>query len=202
MLQPGAAALVTIGFIVYFGYLGSIGKAGALPSMMANFVYIFPAVIAVNIDLLPCPSLLVPAGRKQKFYAMLASAIVLTFLGVILFLALTGISILLQGRLPDINWRGLELSYHALNLRLLPLFVVFIPVPFCMNIFFRKNHMMRMIITIGLVQTIVVAGVTSSLSIITFGPVSLVMIAFGLWALFVYVLHHVCTRRSLVTQSG
>ncbi|MFC1678091.1 hypothetical protein ACFL3G_13665 [Planctomycetota bacterium] len=204
MVKPGVAALFILGAVVYFGYLGSIGKGSVkhMPLMMTGFLYIIPALLLTNVDLLSCQSLLLPAGRRQKFLAMLASAVVLTLLGSILLLTMTGISFCLQGRLPDISWHGLEISYHALNIRLLPLFVVFIPTSFCISVLFRKNHMLRIIIMIVLMQIIIFSGVISSFINLTFGPVSLAMLAVGLWGVFVYILHHVCTRRPLVTQTG
>ena len=202
MFRPGIAALLTLGFVVYFGYLGSMGMGSskAVPSMMQNFVYLFPALIVTNINLLPCQSLLVPAGRSQKFHAILVSAVVLTFLGVILLLALTMISLLFEGYLPDIKWHGLVLSYHAFSVRLLPLFVVFVPISFCISVFFCKNHIARMIIMMGLMQIIILTGVIRSLRTITFGPFLLATLAFVFWGLFLYLLHYVCMRRSLVGQ--
>jgi len=202
MFRPGIAALFTLGFVVYFGYLGSMGMGSskAVPSMMENFVYLFPVLIVINIDLLPCPSLLVPAGRSQKFHAILVSAMVLTFLGVILLLVLTGISLLLEGHLPDIKLHGLVFSYHAFSVRLLPLFVVFVPISFCISVFFSKNHIVRMIIMMGLMQIMILTGVIRSLRTITFGPFLLAMLAVVFWGLFLYLLHYVCMRRSLVGQ--
>jgi len=200
MLRPGIAVLLAFGIVVYFGYLGSIGSGKAGPSMMMSFVYILPALFLVNINLLPCPSLLVPAGRSQKFYAMLAMVMVLTFLGVILMLALTGISLSLERHLPDIKWQSLVLSYHAFDVRLLPLFFVFIPISFCANVLFRKNFIVRMIIVMVLLQIMIFAGVTGLLMNIRFGPSLLAMLAVVFWGLFLYVLRYVCMRRSLVGQ--
>ena len=115
-------------------------------------------------------------------------------------LALTGISLSLEGRLPDIKWHGLALSYHAFDVRLLPLFFVFIPISLCANVLFRKNFIVRMIIVMVLLQIMIFAGVTGLLMNIRFGPSLLAMLAVVFWGLFLYVLRYVCMRRSLVGQ--
>ena len=198
MVSPVPAALLMLGYVVYFGYLGSMGSNGTSGSGIENVAYILPALIAVNINLLPCPTLLVPAGRREKFYGMLAAAVALTLLGLVSLVVLTGVSVLLQGRLPQINFGKLVLDYHALDIRGIVFFVMFIPLGFLVNVLFRRNAIIRLVIMIGMMQVLIIGGVVMKLTEIAVGPVWVLVLTPLFWAGFLWVLDYHCRKRRLV----
>ena len=102
--------------------------------------------------------------------------------------------------MPEIKWQALSLSFHAFDIRRLPLFILFIPLSFCMNVLFRKNILVKMIFMIGLLQVIVVGSVLRPLRSITFNPLFLAVLGCIFWGLFLYVLRYACMKRSLVGQ--
>jgi len=194
---PSTIVFLLLGFTVYFGYLSSIGKGTAI-MFRAHILYLIPAILLFNVDLLPCPSLLVPAGRREKYYGMLASAVVVALLMVVLLLIATCVSVWLGKYLPDINLKRLALSYHGLDVRYLPLFLVFVPISFCASVLFRRIFIVLFVLMILLFQVVMMGNIVMRFKEMPVGPIRLLLLGAILWGLFLCVLGHHCRRRSLV----
>jgi len=197
IFPPGTIVFLMLGFAVYFGYLSSMGN-GVEKIWPANMVYLLPAIFLFTVDLLPCPSLLVPAGRREKYYGMLASAMAVALLMVVLLLIATCVSVWLEGYLPDIHLKRLELSYQGLDVRYLPLFLVFVPISFCASVLFWRSFIVRFVLMVLLIQVVIIGGMVMRLKEIPVGPIRLLLLGVILWGLFLWVLDRHCRHRSLV----
>ena len=197
VLSPSTMVFLVLGFALYFGYFSSMG-GGAGKIWQVNIVYLWPAIFLLNVDLLPCPSLLVPAGRRDKYYGMLASAMVVTLLTGVLLLIATCVSVWLEGYLPDITLKRLVLSYQGLHVRYLPLFFVFVPISFCVSVLFRRSAIVRIVIMVLLFQVVMIGSMAMSLKEMPVGPIGFLLLGVILWGLFLWVLDRHCRRRSLV----
>jgi hypothetical protein len=188
------ASCALISFLVLF--FGFVGKGEGV-----NLLFVILALGVLCLDLLPYRSMLFPAGRSEKYFSTLISAVIITFLAGVLTLALTGISVLLETLLPEFGSKADLLSYHGMDIGQFYIFLLVIPIALSCAVAFPRNLIVKILLVIVFMQGwIISAGMLKQPLIDVIGPVGVVGLVALCWIGFLVVLHYVCMRRSLVGQ--
>jgi hypothetical protein len=188
------ASCALISFLVLF--FGFVGKGQG-----ANLLFVILALGVLSFDLLPYQSMLFPAGRAEKYFSTLISAVIITFLAGALTLALTGISVLLEMSLPEFGSKADLLSYHGMDIGLFYVFLLVIPVALSCAVAFPRKLIVKIIFVVVSMQGwIISAGMRKQTLMDVIGLIGVAGLVMLCWIGFLIVLHYVCMRRSLVGQ--
>jgi hypothetical protein len=191
----GFLAMISL-FLLMFGLIGKSDKR------MINFLFIIPAFGVFGLDLLPYRSMLFPAGRTEKYFGMLVSAIIITLLGWVLVLAMAGISVFLETSLPEFNFRGRMFTYYGMDIS--RFYICLLPMPVALSlavVFPRTKQWLRMVFVIVFMQGWIIFEVICKQTLIeVIGAMGVAGLVTLCWAGFLVILRYVCMRRSLVGQ--
>ncbi len=182
--------------------LGFIGRADARP---VNFLFVIPVFGVLSADMLPYRSMLLPAGRTDKYFSSLVLAIVITLSAGLLVLALTGISVFLETTLPEFSFRGgAILSYYGMDIGDFYIYLLFMPVTLSMAVAFpRTKPWFIIVLVVVFMQGWIISKMVLKQNLIDLiGPVSISGLIALCWIGFLVVLYYVCMKRSLVGQGG
>ena len=192
--------LATIIFLVlFFGFMGPIGN----DKRMIGFLFIVPALSIYSLDLMPYRTMLFPAGRRDKYYSTLILSVVVTLLGGLLVLVMTGISVFLETMLPEFSFRGGPiLSYYGMDIGDFYIYLLFVPITLSLAVAFpRTKPWFIIVLVVVFMQGWIISKIVLKQSIVELiGPVSISGLIALCWMGFLVVLHYVCMRWSLVSQ--
>ena len=173
--------------------------------IMSRVVVLIPCAFAFTLKFPSFPSLLLPGGRREIFYGVLASAFSITLIISIILASLVIISHLIKPFLPPINSEDLHLKYQGLNFEIIYSFLMIIPILFSTSTTLKRNHFLRLIIVILSVEAVIFLPVLSKVfqlkREITFTPLLVITMIISFWLIFIAVAHRVCMKRSLVGQN-
>jgi len=176
--------------IVSLGYIGT-GELRAI-----DMLFLLPIAFSFNFNLLPYGSILLPGGRKEKYYASVGLAFAMTLLIVVVAVIVEGLSILLAGILPTISLKGQIYSYQPMNIENLLTCLLLMPIGFVFATLLSKNYVSK---TITMIALLFVWSFLWRLVVTTYIWMISALILIS-WAGFLMVLLYHCMRRSLVGQ--
>lgn len=189
----GLSSLIAF-FIVYFGYIPAPG--------ISNMLYIFAAFPLIGFKLLVHPTLLLPEGRREKFYRAVAAAVVAALVGAMALIVLAALSVYLQSILPPITFKERTFTYHAMEVRQFYNFLLFAPVALTLTIIIRRNLLWRIVPFVVLMQFWAVLMLPPTMAqVLAVGPIPIVGLVLLIWLLFLLLLHHHCMKKPLVGQT-
>ena len=154
---------------------------------------VFPIFLGVSLRLPPEDSLLLPAGRREKFLASLAVVAGVSVLALGVVVALWAVSLALEPLMPELVLRGRRCSYHSMHLTYVYLALLVVPAGSAIRLFLPDN-LLKML----LVMIIVMSGCFWLPRLEPIGPAAICAITILTWALFTLLLRYHCTRRCLV----
>jgi len=181
--------------IVFMGYFGVRDRP------VSNFLFVIPVLGLLHSDLLPCRSILLPAGRNQKYYGAAFSAAAMTLITALFPVAIFLASILFDSFLPDISLKGRTFSYHPMNIRYLYLCLLFVPIALVIATIFPRNNLLRIIFGMALIYLGMLLVMMPTSFLKTIGPAVATTLVLAGWAASLLILRYHCLRRSLVGQS-
>jgi hypothetical protein len=168
---------------------------------MANMLFIVPVFGAVSLNLLPYSAILLPAGRRGKYYGAIMSGFVIGAVATALLAVVSFLSVQLEHILPDIVLKGHTFAYHAMNVKYCLVTLSLMPVSLVVATLFPRGAIVRTIFVIVVMYAWMLSGILRPpiLSKVFESGLSL---AAGLivvcWSVFLLVLRYVCMRRCLV----
>jgi len=173
------------------GYMGPRmwGIAVFVPMILVS--YARPALFS---------SMLTAGGRRERFYAALAVAaasfvLLVLFVGVVIVL-----SALLSSVLPDLSYHELTLSYQAVSVKCLYPALIFLPIAGMLHLVLYRKPILLVVASMALVYLIIIGGIMSRTEGPTiYSPQTTIIACAVAWILFVLVLHHITTKRCLVS---
>jgi hypothetical protein len=188
--------VVIIPVVCFLGYMGAA----------INMIFIMPGLMVMNMKLHVHSSLLVCGGRRDRFWAGLATAIAIGIHVTGVVAVMGALSVLLEQVMPSFTLRGHEVVYHAADMRLLFVPPVMIPVVLSFGLIFARYP--RLMLACGMGVFVLMMQV-AMFSRVWSGRMSVETVAFGIdwgipilllccWGIFAGVLGRICTRRCLV----
>jgi len=191
----GSLAAISL-FLLMFGLIGEANKR------VINFLFVLPVFWVLGLDMLPYRTMLFPAGRAEKYFGMLVLAIIITFVGGVLVLAMTGISVFLETALPEFSFRGKMFTYYRMDIGRFYIYLLFIPMALSLAVVFpRTKQWLKIVFAIVFCQGWIISEVICKQTLIeVVGPAGVAGLAALCWIGFLVILRYVCMRRSLVGQ--
>ena len=197
MLQDKFLHLWSLGFsvtillvIVFLGYIGT-GELRAI-----DMLFLLPIAFSFNFNLLPYGSILLPGGRKEKYYASVGLAFAMTLLIVVVAVIVEALSILFAEILPTISLKGQIYSYQPMNIENLLACLLLMPVGFVFATLLPKNYISKAITMMALF----IVWVFLWRLVVTTCVWMIPALILTSWAGFLMVLLYHCMRRPLVGQ--
>ena len=187
----GLLAMITF-FPLAFGFMGHGGR-------MINFLFLIPACGVLGLDLLPYRTMLVPAGRAEKYFGALILSVIITFLAGLLVLAMTGVSAFLETSLPEFILGGKTFSYHRMDISQFYNYLLSMPIVLSMTVVFPRNKLFRIAFAVVFTQGWMIFEMESKQTLTdVVGQIGVVGLVVLSWVGFLVFLRYICMRRSLV----
>jgi len=190
--------LVIVPLFMLMGYFS--GFPGREDTSMANFLFIVPVFSAVCMNLLPYSAILLPAGRRCKYYGAITSGFVISAVATVLLAVASILSVPLEHILPDIVLKGHTFGYHAMNIKYCFVTLSLMPISLVVATLFPRRAIVRIIFVVAVMYVWMPFGVFGLLAdskLFEFGPSIVAGLIILSWAVFVVVLRHICMRRCL-----
>jgi len=187
---PGC--LVALAFVLCLCYLGPEGT---------NILVLMAGATVVNVRLPVYSSMAIPGGRNERFLTaiILAGSIAVLVTAVLAVMAATCMG--LAPIMPDIPYRGEDISFHAMNLRLLIIPSIIIPIALAFRLIMFRRPLSAIASIMVVIALMLAFGINSSGRLgALINPTSLISLWVLCWLALVLVLRHMCMKRSLVGQ--
>ena len=184
---------VSLAFVLFLCYLQPKGT---------NILFLMVAVTVANLRLPVHSGLAIPGGRNERFFTAIilagSNAVLVTAILALLLAASIGLTPIM----PDIPFRGEDISYRAMSLRLLVVPSVIMPIALALRLIIFRRPFSGLASISLLIALMFAFGANSSGELGTLISATSVisMLILG-WLAFVLVLRHVCMKRSLVGQA-
>jgi hypothetical protein len=176
--------------VLFAGYAG--------PMMYFMFFIVPLAVLPVARSPL-YSSMLVSGGRRQRFCAMLVAALLAAALGAGFMVLVTGLSLLLAPVMPAFRVRGLALSFHAIDIRLLVAPLLVPPVALTFHVVFYKKPVRMIVAAMTFFYLLLIPAIIWQRELASMLTPTSVLCVLGLaWIVFVLALRHISARHCLV----
>jgi hypothetical protein len=143
-----------------------------------------------------------PEGRFEKYYRAIASAAIATVVGVLVLLALTALSVFLENTLPTITLRRNTFTYHAMDIRQLYNYPLFVPIALALTLIFRRSFLWRIVAFVVFWQLWgALAFTMEPPPIVAIGSTGIISLVLLIWILFLALLYRCCMKKPLVGQT-
>ncbi len=171
-----------------------------------DIIYILPILFALFCQLPTHPSLVIPAGRKEKFRSSLTNAVVVTLYLTLVILIVVGVFNLIAPYMPNISHplniiagdatAGNSITFTPPVLSHIFILPALIPMGFIPAILFGgKKSIFILIGPLVFATTIIFFFIWQFIEGNMIVPA---LIAIALWLLFIAILHHHCKKGNLV----
>lgn len=166
----------------------------------ADFLFLMPGLMVANMHFGVRSGLPIPAGRKERFWAVLPLALAITLSATAVVSLLAALTLPLMAILPSVTIKGHHFVYQAMDLRLFMMPLFMIPIGLAIKlVFFRHARVMYAGVLLFFVlmtqmlfnQDLVIL---KDLYVISIHSGLLIL---GSWFVFAAVLRHICQSRSL-----
>ncbi len=146
-------------------------------------------------------SMLISGGRNEKFVTTIALAATHAVLIAGLVIIIAALSVPLATIIPEFTIRGLNIAFHAINIKFFYAPLIFVPFAFTIQLFFFKKPYFVMVTVILLFMLLFTGGSLLKALSTMMNPIYLVIGLLVLsWGIFVMVLRYICMKRCLVGQ--
>ena len=171
----------------------------------SGILYVMPAFMAIQMSLHVRSPLLISGGRKERFYSALVLAMTVSVLVILTVLSIVVFSKLIAPVMPSIMFKGREMVFTQLNVKMSFLPLLIIPLAFTCNQIFPKQTILSkvlpmIVIMIGFQFFVIMGAFKKSIPMEDMLPLLVVGGIVLSWGLFVLVLRYVCMRRCLVSN--
>lgn len=186
-------------FVLLAGYLpGSVGNLGHISAFTLDLICLFPVIVTMQYEMPAYCSLLLPAGRREKYYSTLMTALTITALGTLLVMATAAISILFESVMPALELKGISFTYHRMHIELFYICPLLMLIGFILNMLIPQYGVSAMFISGSLVFFTGIIGVDWRGWLNATGPIEITAAMLSTWLIFMAVLRWHCTHRNLV----
>jgi hypothetical protein len=194
----------SFGLKLAIGYLLSLVMAGLMfgyfdDVILDTYFFMITAIMGIHFNLMPCRSMLLPAGRTKKYYSAVVSGFVATSLMTFLVAIIAAMTIPLDHIMPDIAWRGITFTFHVIGMQKSFIPLILGPIALIVGTLFPNKRVTVLIFMIAIIATVgVIAFITTLASIFIdsiFGIASLVAAS---WITFLVLFGYHCRKRSLI----
>lgn len=167
-----------------------------------NILFLMVGAMAINMRLPVYSSLAIPGGRNERFFTAIILAGSVAVLVTAALAVTAAASMGLTPIMPEVTLRSVDLSFHAMSLRLLIIPSIVIPIALALRLILFRNPYSA-IASISLMMAMMFAFAFGSSGRLgrLFNPTLLTGLLIVGWLALVLVLRHVCMRRSLVRQA-
>ena len=141
-------------------------------------------------------TLLLPVGRKEKYYGSLLAALVMTILATVIVLLVITISHLLNLFLPTVAVGSITLTYRSIPIGILHLCPLLMPLCFLLRILFPQRGMLLLSAYLSMTVFLILGVREGWLDLAR--PSVIVPALSASWFGFIAVLRWHCLRRTLV----
>ncbi|MCK5173119.1 MAG: hypothetical protein KAR47_06985 [Planctomycetes bacterium] len=179
-------------FLLPFGFMGEDEER------MINILFAVPAFCVLGLDLLPYRTMLLPAGRAERYYSSLILAAVVTLTGALLTLGLAGLTTLMERALPEFQLGRQVFSYHGLDIDRFNIFLLCMPIALIATIFPQSRWSRFILVFVLLGVWLAYEMKHKQILTETFGSAVIAGLIVLCWAGFLIVLRYACMKRSLV----
>jgi hypothetical protein len=162
-------------------------------------------ILFLEVELPVWSSMLTTTGRRQRFCAVLFSALATTIFAVIIAHIASALSAVLALLIPDFVIWGETVSYHRLDVTMVYLMAAVVPLTFTAQLSFRKWPLRTALILILFVlipfcaMIYLVSDTGSGLHFVRGAPFMVGALVFG-WAVFAAALYFICSRIDLAAH--
>lgn len=204
LLKPMWVAWLLLGIVLgisvalVFGYF--------LPSEFSLMLFIFPAFFVLQLDLILYRSILLPAGRAERFLVALATGVTVTVLFSLTLAMISLISITLAAMLPEITLEGDTFVFHPIDAQYIYFCLFLMPITLTIGTLYSKKNLSFLtsmaVIMVVFSAPILIVIFWEKVEALLF-PGSILGIA-GLvaagWMIFAIFVSHHCRKQDLVGQ--
>ncbi|UCF15668.1 MAG: hypothetical protein JSW59_19920 [Phycisphaerales bacterium] len=185
--------LAALAFALCLSYLGPQGR---------NILFLMVGGMVANWRLPVYSSMAIPGGGNERFSTSIILAGSMTVLVTAAVAILVAVSVGLAPIMPEITFRGMVLTFHAVSSILLLVPSIILPIALAFRLIIFRNPFSAFASITAMTLLMLGFGIISSgrLGTLT-NPTSLTSLLILGWLAFVLVLRHVCMRRSLVGQA-
>ncbi len=144
-------------------------------------------------------SMLISGGRRQRFYEMLIATSFMALLGAAIIVLMAVLSVPLTPVMPAFNIRGLELSFHAIDMYLFCAPLLVLPVAAALHVVLYKKPITMIFSAMLLCYSLMMLAILWEKELAPLvTPASVLVTVVSAWILFVLVLARVSAKRCLV----
>lgn len=193
LLQWKGLALSLLPMAVWAGYV----------SRGAPFMVCFVSVMISGLTLARPPvysSLLTGGGRRERLWATATTVAAAALLSAALIAVTALLSIPLARVIPEIEFRGLKLVLHPIDLRVLTLPLLVVPIAATLHLIFYRRLVLLLLSLVPPFSVIAVLTVAYKQLSGVLNPGPIMMLWIPAWLIFVITCRHVAMRRCLVAQ--
>ncbi len=187
-----------LAFVIFFGYLRSAPRTPfSYYNWIQCYAFLMPAMVGLYLPLSISSSLLLPAGRRERFWGALMTGCVASGLLTSVAFCAAAATIGAEGIMPELEIRGRMLSFRSFDLW--NAYLPFLLSPFLLAYqvgIARDSLLLRVPPFIVLVWAIPFGYDFFAKS----GIGGVVLMPCAGWALFAWALFSVCSRKDLVDQ--
>ena len=197
-LSPTLVLMVTLGVVALVASLGFVTTSGRFEGFSrANLLYVVPSILGIIVAIPLYSTLLVPAGRREKYRTCLVVGARGAVFALLVSVALYAVSRAIGILLPEVTLSGRTLAYLPMDPEpiLAPLLVL-PPLYACQIGFPKRPQIPQTVILVGAVLVAMVAPGALRGALL---PVLAVLTALSWWC-FVGPLHHFCYHRDLALK--
>lgn len=187
-------ALFLIGLTPICGYLHAFG--------MRNYFYVLPVFFTLQFDLIPHRTMLMPAGRTEKYRVALISGFSLTLLATIGMATLAAMSGWLSPVIPEIIVKDVAYVFHAIDPLGCYLILFLMPIAFIACTLFPGNYLARLIVIVLALQIGIGFGGFRDMPLLhsVIGWSGVILLIAASWLVFAGSVVYYCLRRTLVVR--
>ena len=169
---------------------------------LSNILFFMAGVLGTHMRLPIYSCMMISGGRNERFITSIALAVTFTLLITAALTAIAFLSVALAPIMPAFTFRGVELIFHVTSLRLLILPSIIIPIILAIRLIVNSKLFTTFAAVMLFVGLTMVFGAHSPEKLDKlFDPVSVICLLIVSWFVLVFVLRHVCMKRSLVGQN-
>lgn len=162
---------------------------------MTSFVFLCTHIAGVHMRFPATFRLFLPLGRHERFLASLAVVACVTAFFTAAAVLLVACFHALDPVMPDIVLKGLPFTFRAPGIRSIVLIPVVVPLGFLIQLFLPDN-LLKMLPFMAFM----ILWQLTVFKLLTLAPALTALIVLATWIAFPLLLHHHCTRRSLLRR--
>lgn len=191
----GLNMLVILGLICIFGYY---------PAQTIDYiVWIILTMMFIGMDLQVHSTLVLIRGRKERYLSIAASMLTQLIVGLILSFTAVAAMQLLVPVMPNLHLYGRDVSFHAFNWQLWPIFAVTTPIVMVLRLLFGRKPALLGAFCGAIFPIIMILSQTKPFTVFMqthWNPMMTALLLLCIWGVFAAYLYRVCFYKDLGTN--